>query len=67
MWLYEIALQRLHTATKPKQLVTYWHPMYGYIGKEVIYLNRYDDEEDSDAGNIFSDYTPKEWAKLIPS
>ena len=63
----EFALQRLHTATKPKQLVTYWHPTYGYIGKEVIYLNRYDDGEDSDAGNMFRDYIPKEWAKLIPS
>jgi len=38
----EFALQRLHTASKPKQLVTYWHPKYGYVGKEVIYLNRYD-------------------------
>ena len=38
----EFALQRLHTASKPKQLLTYWHPKYGYVGKEVIYLNRYD-------------------------
>ena len=38
----EFALQRLHTASKPKQLVTYWHPKYGYIAKETVYLNRYD-------------------------
>ena len=61
----EFALQRLHAATKPKQLVTYWHPNYGYVGKEVIYLNRYDDVEDADAANIFRDYIPNEWSRLI--
>jgi len=63
----EFALQRLHAATKPKQLVTYWHPNYGYVGKEVIYLNRYDDVEDADAANIFRDYIPNEWSRLIIS
>jgi hypothetical protein len=38
----EFALQRLGVITKPQQIVTYWHPKYGMIGKETIYLNRYD-------------------------
>ena len=38
----EFALQRLAVITKPQQLVTYWHPKYGYISKETVYLNRYD-------------------------
>ena len=56
----EFALQRLHTASKPKQLVTYWHPKYGYVGKEVIYLNRYDDKVSQ-----FSEDIPSLWADLI--
>ena len=58
----EFALQRLHTASKPKQLVTYWHPKYGYIGKEVIYLNRYDKE-----ASMFVDVLPDVWANNTPS
>ena len=58
----EFALQRLHTASKPKQLVTYWHPKYGYIGKEVIYLNRYDKSTEEQQ---FTDMLPKRWSDLI--
>ena len=57
----EFALQRLHTATKPKQLVTYWHPKYGYIGKEVIYLHLYDNEQ----WTPFKDNVPDSWADMI--
>ena len=52
----EFALQRLHAATKPKQLVTYWHPQYGYVGKDVIYLNRYDNSK-----RKFIDKIPEKW------
>ena len=52
----EFALQRLAVITKPQQLVTYWHPKYGYIGKEFIYLNRYDTKESN-----FSDVLPEVW------
>ena len=52
----EFALQRLSVITKPQQLVTYWHPKYGYIGKEFIYLNRYDTTESS-----FKDILPEVW------
>ncbi len=58
----EFALQRLHAATKPKHLVTYWHPKYGYIGKEVIYLDRYDNHEEK-----FSDVLPENWSTSIMS
>ena len=53
----EFALQRLHTATKPKQIVTYWHPKYGSIGKEIIYLNIYDKTVSK-----FKDSLPEVWA-----
>tara|TARA_R110002020_G_scaffold367333_3_gene579249 strand:- start:180 stop:1514 length:1335 start_codon:yes stop_codon:yes gene_type:complete len=52
----EFAAQRLHAITKPKQLVTYWHPKYGNVGKEVIYLNRYDN-----SANTFTDTIPELW------
>ena len=52
----EFAAQRLHAITKPKQLVTYWHPKYGNVGKEVIYLNRYDT-----ATQMFKDTLPELW------
>jgi len=55
----EFALQRLLVASKPKQLVTYWHPLYGYVGKEVIYLNRYDSE-----ASKFSEVIPSVWSNL---
>ena len=58
----EFALQRLHTATKPKHLVTYWHPKYGYIGKEVIYLDRYDKHQGK-----FNDFLPDNWTGSIMS
>ena len=37
----EFALQRLHVSAKPKQIATYWHPLHGYLGKEIIYLSRW--------------------------
>ena len=55
----EFALQRLHAATKPKQLVTYWHPKYGYVGKDVIYLNRFDNSK-----RKFVDKIPEKWTDL---
>ena len=56
----EFALQRLHAATKPKQLALYFHPKYGYIGKEIIYLNRYDRSKKK-----FNDNVPNTWSSLI--
>ena len=52
----EFAAQKLHTITKPKQLVTYWHPVYGNVGREVIYLNKYDCDEE-----VFTDVLPEVW------
>ena len=63
----EFALQRLHAATKPKHLVTYWHPKYGYIGKEVIYLDAYTDIADKDSKKVsmFHDVLPDTWSSAI--
>ena len=55
----EYALQKLVVYTPPKHVVTYWHPKYGYIGKEIIYLNRYDNE--SHTKNQFVDRIPEVW------
>ena len=55
----EFAMQRLHVATRPKQIVTYWHPSYGCVGKETIYLNKYDDKKE-----IFNDVIPNIWSKI---
>ena len=52
----EFALQRLTAITRPKQIATYWHPQYGCIGKEVLYLNRYDN-----SGDKFVDVLPELW------
>ena len=59
----EFALQRLHAATKPKLLATYWHPKYGYIGKEIIYLDIYTESTTKDS--IFNDFLPDNWASAI--
>jgi len=52
----EFAMQRLHVATRPKQIVTYWHPDHGCVGKETIYLNKYDD-----SSGMFNDTIPDVW------
>jgi len=58
----EFALQRLAVITKPQQIVTYWHPKYGYIGKETIYLNRYDT-----VPSKFVDVLPNVWIDMVKS
>jgi len=40
----EFVFSRLHVITKPKHIVLYYHPKYGQVGKEVIYLDRFDEE-----------------------
>jgi len=54
----EFAMTRLQAVTKPQQIVTYWHPKYGYIGKEIIYLNKYDNTKSK-----FKDEIPEIWVK----
>ena len=39
----EFSLNRLQAVSVPKQVVTYWHPVYGNVGTEIVYLHRYDD------------------------
>ena len=48
----EYALQKLVVYTPPKHIATYWHPEHGYIGKEIIYLNRYDDSKSMFTDNM---------------
>ena len=55
----EFAMQRLHVATRPKQIVTYWHPSHGCVGKETIYLNKYDT-----AQGTFNDVIPNVWDNI---
>ena len=52
----EYATNQLHLLTEAKQIATYWHPRYGYIGKEIIYLNKYDH-----SGEAYDDVTQENW------
>ena len=52
----EFAMQRVQAINKPRQIVLYYHPKYGEIGKEIIYLNRYDGSDEK-----FNDILPDEW------
>lgn len=52
----EYSLSKLHTLSKPTQLLTYWHPKYGYISKDVIYLQKYDKSDEK-----FVDALPEVW------
>ena len=52
----EFALQRLQVFTPPKHILTYWHPQYGCIGKETIYLNKYDRSK-----TVFNDTLSDVW------
>ena len=56
----EFALQRLAVITRPKQIATYWHPQYGCVGKEIIYLNRYDTD-----GEMFNDEINEIWSNSL--
>jgi len=52
----EFAMQRVQAINKPRQLVLYYHPKYGEIGKDIIYLNRYDATSQD-----FNDVLPQVW------
>jgi len=54
----EFTTSRLHVATAPKHLISYWHPDIGYLGKEIIYLDKFDKSDD-----MFTDaIIPEIWA-----
>ncbi|MDO8640168.1 MAG: hypothetical protein Q7R33_01370 [Nitrosarchaeum sp.] len=36
----EFAFAKLHVASRPSQICTFWHPKWGYISKDIIYLDR---------------------------
>ena len=58
----EYVISRLHLISRPKQIVLYYHPEYGQVGKEVIYLDRYDSTVSG-----FDTELPPEWAKILPN
>jgi len=39
----EFSLNRMHTMSAPKQVITYWHPTYGNVGTETVYLQKCDE------------------------
>ena len=53
----EFAMQRVQAINKPRQLALYYHPKYGEIGKDIIYLNRFDE-----SSQTFNDVLPEVWA-----
>ena len=56
----EYAMQRVQSINKPRQIVLYYHPKYGEIGKEIVYLNRYDSRKGQ-----FNDILPDVWSKTF--
>lgn len=58
----EFVISRLHLVTKPKHIVLYYHPVHGQVGKETLYLDKYDSEESG-----FDTHVPSEWAKILPN
>ena len=56
----EYAFQKLAVYSPPKHIITYWHPEYGYIGKETLYLDLYDDSKET-----FVDTLPETWINRV--
>lgn len=56
----EYALGKLHTISKPEYILTFFHPKYGYISKDIIYLDQFDDKKSK-----FSSALPSIWADGI--
>ena len=56
----EYVVSQLHLITKPKHLVLYYHPVHGQVGKETIYLDRFDPQESG-----FDTEVPAEWANIL--
>ena len=56
----EYAFQKLAVYSPPKHIMTYWHPEHGYIGKETLYLDNYDDSTET-----FNNNVPETWASLV--
>ena len=56
----EFALQRLHAATKPKQIITFWDAEDGYKSREIISFNKYDTSK-----RKFIDKIPEKWIDFV--
>ena len=56
----EYAFQKLAVYSPPKHIMTYWHPEHGYIGKETLYLDNYDNSTET-----FNNNVPETWASLV--
>ena len=56
----EYVVSQLHLITKPKHLVLYYHPVHGQVGKETIYLDKFDAQESG-----FDTEVPAEWANIL--
>jgi hypothetical protein len=54
----EYAFGRLHVASEPTQVLTYWNDKLGFLAKEIIYLKPYDNEQSK-----FIDAIPDVWAE----
>ena len=47
-------------ASRATHVLTFFHPKYGLISRDTIYLEKYDEEK-----HDFNDYVPEIWSKLI--
>jgi len=53
----EFAMQRLNVIGKPKQIITYWDSVQGFVGKDIIHLDVFDN-----ATHKFVDSLSEVWA-----
>ncbi|MFH1547417.1 MAG: hypothetical protein ABIC57_02935 [bacterium] len=56
----EYSFGRLHTVSKPVQIVTFWDSERGYISKDIIYLSEFDNSKE-----MFRDVLPEVWSEGI--
>jgi len=47
-------------ASRATHVLTFFHPKYGLISRDTIYLEKYDEEK-----HDFKDYVPEIWSNLI--
>ena len=59
----EFSLNRMHSVSTPKQVITYWHPTYGNVGTETVYLHKFDDVPSMFSTDVGHNVWVEEYAK----
>ena len=59
----EFSLNRMHSVSTPKQVITYWHPTYGNVGTETVYLHKFDEVPSMFSTDVGHNVWVEEYAK----